>query len=56
MSDNEYTGAFIREFARHIPDLDLRNALDCCDAFMSDDDRDPVRDAQSEADEWRRAS
>lgn len=56
MTDDEYTGAFLREFAKHLPGLDLENALGCCDAFMDAADRDPELDAQSEADEWRRAS
>lgn len=55
-SDDAYTGAFLREFAKHLGGLDLTNALDCCDAFMDAADRDPVEDARSEADEWRRAS
>lgn len=56
MVDHAYMGAFLREFAKLVPGVDLRSAFDAGEGFLADDDRNPIEDARSEADEWRAAS
>lgn len=55
MTKDTFVGAFLREFAKQIPDVDLRNAVDCADAAF-EDGGDPVDAAKAEADEWKRAT
>jgi hypothetical protein len=52
----EYTRAFLEEFARHIPNIDLKTALYLVEVGFSDTDGDAVEDARSEAEEWKFAA
>lgn len=53
---NAYVGAYVREFVKHVPGVDLRSAIDCAEAHYDMSCGDPIEDAQNEADESRRAS
>jgi hypothetical protein len=51
-----YTFAFLTEFERHIPDIDLKTALYLVEVGFSETDGDAVEDARAEAEEWKFAA
>jgi len=56
MTHSDYIALYLRELGSLV-NVGGRNALHCAEAAYADDPNgDPVEAAQSEADEWRRAS